>query len=284
MLLADYLRERYALERDIRQQTAGLYKGTIKSFSGWLGFPASFIDLSDDAINRWLVWLTASGISKTTVANHRRFMLTIWRHAFQAGATNIAPLRIRKIQVPRTLPQAWSQDQMCRLLEAADKLLGVDIPIGVRRASWFRALILVAWSTGLRLGDIQALKRDQIAPDGSMIVVQQKTLTPVLCRLHPDAMAAVMQVGHLPDGRIFGGRLSRRPLFRDFRWIANKAGLVGGTKIIRKSSATAVEAIQPGAAKDFLGHLTAGLAYRHYVDQSKTGQNRPQPPELPKTG
>jgi hypothetical protein len=93
-------------------------------------------------------------------------------------------------------------------------------------------------------------------------------------------LAAIDKIGHSPSGFIFGGRLSRRPLFANFREIAAHAGLVGTSKKIRKSGATAVENMQPGSAKGFLGHQSHGLAYKFYVDPRKAGPNRPEPPRL----
>ena len=47
-------------------------------------------------------------------------------------------------------------------------------------------------------------------------------------------------------------------------------------KMLRKSSASAVEAMQPGAAMRHLGHRSADLAYRFYIDHAE-----PLPPALP---
>lgn len=280
MRIASYLADVYALQKDVSKPTIGLYRGTIKNLSEWLGKPAEWSDITDDTINRWLVYVATSGVSKTTVANYRRFFLTVWRHAFQNGAAEVPPIRIRKIAVPRTLPEAWSISQMEQLLAACDRLQGREIPVGVSRSAFFRAMVLVMWSTGLRLGDIQSLKRQQIGTDGTVVVSQQKTNWPVICRLSPEAMAAIVQIGHTPGGLIFGGRLSRAPLFRDFREIVKMAGLQGTSKKIRKSGATAVESVNPGSAKSFLGHLTYGLSYRHYVDPTKLGGGQSHPPEL----
>jgi integrase len=169
---------------------------------------------------------------------------------------------------------------MTHLLEATEHITGRDIPIGVKRSAFWRAIILAAWSTGLRLGDIERIKRDQIGSDGSLIVHQQKTGRPVLCKLSAEAMAAIEKIGHTPSGFIFGGRLSSCVMFSDFRTLAAAAGLKGTSKKIRKSGATAVESAIPGAAKGFLGHQTHGLSYRHYVDPTKIGDNRPEPPRL----
>lgn len=280
MLLEAYLQDRYALEKDVAPPTVKLYMVTVRSIETWAGRPVLLSDLADDFVNRWLVWLTTTGIGKTTISNHRRFLLTIWRHAFHTREIDSCPQRIRKIQTPRTLPEAWSVQQMQALLAACDKLQGRAIRIGIPRSAFWRALILTAWCTGLRLGDLQRLKRDMIGTDGSLVVQQQKTGWPVLCKLSAEAIAAIEKIGHTPDGFIFGGRLSRRPLFANFRELAAHAGLVGTSKKIRKSGATVVESLQPGSAKGFLGHQSHGLAYRHYVDPRKSGENRPEPPRL----
>jgi integrase len=280
MLLESFLSDRYALEKDLAKSTVTLYHSCVRCIESWASRPVLVSDLSDDFVNRWLVFLGTTGICKTTVANHRRFMLALWRHAFQDRLTDTPPLRVRKIQIPRTMPEAWSLDQMTRLLEACDRITGRDIPFGVKRGAYWRALILVAWSTGLRLGDIERIRREQIGSDGTLIIHQQKTSWPVLCRVSAEAMAAVDLIGHTTEKVIFGGRLSRGVMFSDFRTLAALAGLQGTSKKIRKSGATAVENAQPGSAKGFLGHQTHGLSYKHYVDPTKTGKDRPEPPRL----
>lgn len=280
MLLESYLVERYALEKDLAPQTVALYACTVRNLEAWHGRPILLSNLSDDLLNRWLVWLSATGICKTTVANHRRFMLAIWRHAFQGREVDTPPLRVRKIQTPRTLPEAWSIQQMNLLLSACEQIGGRNIPVGVARSAFWRALVLTAWCTGLRLGDLLSIRREQIGTDGSLIVQQQKTGWPVLCRLSAEAISAIDRIGHTPNGVIFGKRLSRGVLFADFRQIVARAGLYGTSKKIRKSGATAVEGLTPGAAKAFLGHQTHGLAYRHYVDPTKIGHVQQPPPDL----
>ena len=162
MLLERFVTDVYALEKDLTKSTITLYLCCVRNIESWANRPVLVSDLSDDFVNRWLVFLGTTAICKTTVANHRRFILAMWRHAFQDRLTDTPPLRVRKIQTPRTLPEAWSVDQMTHLLEACEHITGRDIPIGVKRSAFWRALILAAWSTGLRLGDIERIKRDQI--------------------------------------------------------------------------------------------------------------------------
>lgn len=280
MLLETFVEERYALEKDLAKSTLVLYRCCVRNLESWADRPVLLSDLTDDFVNRWLVFLGTTGITKTTIANHRRFLLALWRHAFESRLTDVPPLRIRKIQCPRSLPEAWSVEQMTRLLSATERIGGRDIPVGVKRSAFWRAFILAAWCTGLRLSDLQRIKRDMIGADGSLIMRQQKTQWPVLCKLSAEAIAAIDQIGHRPDGLIFGGRLSRGIMFADFRTLAAAAGLQGTSKKIRKSGATAVECAQPGSAKGFLGHQTHGLAYRHYVDPTMLGATQPAPPRL----
>ena len=66
-----------------------------------------------------------------------------------------------------------------------------------------------------------------------------------------------------------------------FTQIVKAAGIRPGTlKWLRRASATAVEAEQPGAAMAHLGHRTPGLAYQSYVDPRQLGFNRASPPKL----
>ena len=279
MLLATYL-ERYTLETELSPRTIDNYRGTVSRFSRWLGCPARLGNLTDDAVNRWLVSILNKGRSPKTAKNERNALLALWRAAYEAQLVPCKPERIRKINVPASLPEAWDERQLVALLAVADLLRGRLRRGRIRKAAFFRAFIMAGYDSGLRLADLLALRRDQIAPDGSVAVLQQKTQWPVLARLRPETLAAMNAIARDGEPLVFGGVVGRRQLFAHFGRLVRLAGLVGGTRKLRRSGASLLERVCPGAAPYYLGHRGPAMAARHYLDPRIVGRDRPMPPPL----
>lgn len=271
----------YTLSHDLAPTSRQQLRLTIDRYERWLGRAGTVLDLEDDSCNRWLQSMQDSGLSRTTVRGQRANLLTLWRWACEECGHDVWPRRVRKIRAPVPIPEAWSECQMRSLLTEAAKQHGRFKRSRVRRADYWRALILVAWDSALRLGDLLRLRFDQVGDDGCVVLQQSKTGWPIVCRLRPETVAAVQVIRLPPRDRVFGDGLSRGHLFREFRLIVKAAGLVGGTKRIRRGAATAVERLMPGSAQRQLGHRTPGLAARHYIDPRLLGgDGRPRPPKI----
>lgn len=278
--LRKYL-ERYGLERDVSRGYLQQLRLTLERYGAFLGHEPTSDDLDEATANRWLASMLESGqLARQSIRTQRRNLLVIWRAMFQDRLIDTEPRRVRPVKIDRSAPEAWDQAQVWALVMESQKCQGVFKRSRIPRAAFWRAFILTAWDTGLRLGDLLALNVHQIAADGTLVVKQHKTGWPVVCRLRPETMAAIESTFPPHRERVFCG-LGRDQLFKQFRALVEAANIPkGGTKRIRKSSATAVERETPGAAMLHLGHRTAGLAYQHYVDPTKLHQNKPMPPKL----
>lgn len=275
----DSLCGQYALERDIAPDTAKWLGYVANNYGRWLKHAATVADLADSPLNEWLAALIADGLSRRTVRGYRGAIVMLWRYAYELGSLEHLPRRLRKIKVDPLVPCAWSEDELVRLLEQAIGFAGA-YRCGVRRSTFWVALILAIWDTGLRIGDLLRLDRSQVNDDGVGTVVQRKTNWPIVFQLSPRTLALLKEVTQDDRATIFGGVICRKTVFVTFKRIATAAGLAGGTKKIRKSGATAVERATPGAAMAYLGHRTPGLAYQYYVDPRLVGEKKPMPPPL----
>ena len=103
----------------------------------------------------------------------------------------------------------------------------------------------------------------------------------ISCRLSPETLDAIERSSPRDRELIFGGLLTYNSFATIFRRIVKRAGLKGWSKWLRRSAATAIEAAHPGAATAFLGHRTADLAMRDYVDRAQIQYMKPTPPPLP---
>lgn len=279
LTLSEWL-ERYLSERDCSKGHRDGLRLVVKWFGLFLGHPATLADLTDENVNRWLTAMIDKGLSRRTVRGRRVMLLGLWRAAFAAGQTEIRDLRVKKINVPRTLPQAWDERQVSALLAACAKIAGAFKRSGISRAATLRAAIMVFWYAGLRLGDLMRLEWENIGSDGTLVIVQHKTGWPVIAKLPPEAMSALDVLRG--DGRryVFRQIVSRKRLTHYFAAAVRAAELKGGTKTIRKSGATAIEKAHPGSAMGYLGHLTPGLAFKHYIDARHLAADKPTPPRL----
>jgi len=274
--LHDYC-EQMRLERGFQKTTLVQLRYAIGSFSSWLGRQATADDLTDDVFNRWLDSLFDSGLSRHTIASKRRGALTIWRALHEAGLVRY-PQRIRKIRIPRTNPCAWSLKELAKLLAAAEDVPGRFKRSRVPRAPLWRAFVLTGYYSGLRFADLLDLRREQIGADGRVVLTQGKTGNVVTCALPPEAVEAIDATFPPARERIFGNALSRGRIQKRFRVLVRSAGLKGSSKFLRRSGATMSEFVRPGSATAFLGHLTSGLAQRHYIDVRLLQNSNPIPP------
>lgn len=275
------LAERYALEHDIRPNSAKQHAYSIASLEKYLGRVATLDDLSDDCLNLWLTWLAKQGLAPESIRSRRRCVLTLWRAAYADRHVDTLPGRVRRVKPSNTVPVCWSQDELHRLLKvAATKTKAMQRHRAVRWCDFWLALMYLAYHSGLRMSDLLSLRCDQIAADGTLFLFQRKTGHAIQCRLPPEAMKAIRAISRPPRVRLIGDLLCRQSLQKELRFLTREAGVSGSMKWFRRTGATWCEAHAPGSAMAFLGHRTPGLAYKHYVDPRFVQKERPMPPPL----
>lgn len=232
-------------------------------------------DLTADRIDDYLT-SALKHLAPSTVQNHRRMLNTLRRAAAKDGLLVDASIATPLRRVKNTLPivRAWSHDEIRKLLAVAAEMPGNfrQCPRRVLLPAW----ILVAYSSGLRLGDMLQIRHDQIRGN-RLAFVMQKTGRPHVVVLDENAMHAIASLP-VVGPKIFGSHVSRWRIIPAIRETVKQAGLTGSGKFLRRSSATYAE-IAGISATGHLGHLTAGLAQRHYVDPLLVAElKKPVPP------
>jgi integrase len=228
-------------------RSAGLYGQYIERV-------ATVEDLADVSVSRWLIWLERTHAQRT-VAGHRANLLILWRFAARRQWCEW-PVEVRRVPRPTPMPEAWTVEEVGRLVTATAQLPG---PAG----RWFRALILVGYESGLRRGDLFAVQRSQIQPDG-IVIRQHKTGQPHLAPLRPETVELVLSLpGDTPLSCPWG------PKWYGVLWarLRRLAGVPDGCcQRLRRTGATWIAASEGmDAASRWLGHQTPGMV-RHYVD------------------
>lgn len=254
----------YATVRGLCGQAAYLMRRTDRIYSDWLTRAARTGDLDDLSVSRWLEWAEGH-YARWTCTGLRTRILCLWRFAARRKLC-AGPGEVRREPAPTPMPRAYTVEEVGRLVRAA-RLLTTE-----RTRDYFSALLPAAYESGLRKGDLQRLRREQIRPDGLIAVRQHKTGQPHIVSVRPETAAAILALpGDCPlkcpwSTARYGELWSRLRAMADVR--------DGGLQKLRRTGATWVAA-EHGveAARQFLGHRS-GEMWRHYVDESLA---RPRP-------
>ena len=280
MNLQQWLKE-YAPRQDLAPSTADGYADAIASLERHAGRTLRLRDLTADLVNAWIGAQLEADYARITVRNQACAVVTLWRAAAKAKKAPRLPDTIRRVKVPTPIPEAWTLDELQRVLDACDRLKSrVKRMGGVHWRQLSRAMVLVGYHSGLRPCDLRRLPMAKLLVAEPFVVLQDKTDWPITIRLPLEPIEAVRAMA-LPKRETLLP-LHRSSVAEKFREVVKLAGVSGSPKWLRRTGATAVEREHPGAAMSFLGHKTPGLALKHYVDQRIAGQNRPMPPLLTK--
>jgi integrase len=167
-------------------------------------------------------------------------LLILWRAAWMDHKLKLPPGRIRRIAAPKQYVSAWTPAQIEQLLAVASRAEGRFKRHQVQRAAFWRAFILTGYYSALRVGDLLRLTWSEVRGD-AIVTVQHKTGDPIVCRLPPDCLAAMQAIHSIDRPRVFGDLLCRKRVLKGFAALVRQAGLSGGTKMLRRTSATAVD-------------------------------------------
>lgn len=284
MRLVDYL-NRYVLEHSLARSSEAQLRFAVKLLNLWAEKDLHLEELTDDLLNRYLVFREGK-VRPETVRSNRTALLTLWRAAADAELCH-PPKRIRRIKRPELPPRAFTIFDLNSLLTAADSMPGVIRYWKVPKRLYWRAFILAAYDSGLRLSDVLDLRWRDIwwpneAGDGVLVVVQRKTGHSQRVHFREATMKVLKEccAAGIERSLIFPPR-SRSRFYKNFKRLCKSAGVQGSSKYLRRSGASYVaQKHGEAAASLFLGHRTPGLARKNYIDQRIAEPSRPMPPPL----
>ncbi len=269
--LAPLLEEYFALEIDINDdKTRYLYRLALKNFGNAIDDARPCVgDLTNDNFARMARWCLDRKLAATTINERRGRVAKFWEFLARRGIVGVWPHR-RKIPEPVRTPIAWLRPELKRLFDAVRSLRG-EIS-AVPRAKWWRALLLVDWDTGERIGALLALRWSFLAAEGWLHVpaeVRKGKRKDILYRLAPDTLDAFSAI-RLPNRElIFPWPYDANYIFNRYDRILERAGLPTDRKSkfhrIRRSCASHFEAAG-GNATPLLGHTDRRTTEAAYLD------------------
>jgi integrase len=235
-------------------------------------------DVHDLTVAKVDAYLTTAlqKLACTTVNNHRRMLNTLRKAAINDGLVRDECTRpIRRVKAIFPEVRAWSHDEIKHLISVAETLQGHTLHCPLRIL--LPAYVVFGYTSGLRLGDMLAIRYEQVRGHRLSLVMQKTGQAHVVC-LTDQSLAAIATLPRRGNGRIFGDLVSRRQFINHFRALVRKANLPGSSKFLRRSSATYAE-LNGIDATGHLGHRTADMK-RRYLDQVILSENRRAVPAI----
>lgn len=265
----------YCTIRPLRENSRYQLDRTCRLYGEHLGRPATCADLTDLAVSKWLLWLEDSGYAGESVFGHRARLLGLWAFAAKRGWAE-PPGEVRKVSRPEPMPEAWTLDQVRKLLGATDQIR--DVVRGVPIDRYLACLVETAYISGLRRSDLWGLSRRLILPDGTLRIRQSKTQGSIFPKI-PCGLAA--RILSLPGEFPLSWPGNPRTFYDYWGRLIKAAGISkGALQKLRRTGATLVaDEHDETAASDFLGHKTRSMV-RWYVDRSIAAPRRYTPPKL----
>ena len=223
MTCRELLDDLYVPLRGISERTQNLYHMTLASYGRHLGCePTVEEHLSEIPVARYLSDRMRTR-SAATAAKDRSQIRALWEFAARRGLTDQFPL-LRPIRVPERIPEAWTADEVRRLIEAAGDHEGVFA--GVPAGLFFQALIRVLFDTGERISAVMALRWADVG-DG-LVTFRAETrkmqTRDVIRGISPPTAAALEKIRR-PRPLVFVWDRCESNLWRHIGLVNKRAGL-----------------------------------------------------------
>lgn len=261
------------------QSIIRIYKTCFRKFSRWIGRPAVLSDLTDDTVAEYLYALSEVR-SMHTVDREYTCIVALWRFAARKRLVDLFP-EIPKPQGPAPIPDAWSPEELDKLLATAKEWDGNYS--GVDAGLYWESLIRVIYDTGERIGAVLKIEKHHLA-DGWLSVPamnRKGRLAGKQFKLSERTNDRLQQVAAKQlDRYLFQWPYSDCYLWIVYGQILEAAGLPNNrrTKLhkLRRTVATYYEAAG-GNATQLLGHSSRKIT-EAYLDQRYV--KTPQPCDI----
>ena len=254
--------------RSRADNTRRLYECSIRTFTRFLGRTPRLADLTDDQVNRYLDWFRKLPRAPASVNKERNNLLAIWRFAARKRFVDEWPDVDPDVE-PKRIPQAWTNSQIFQLFAAIDQEPGHVAAIPAHL--WWRALHLVGWDTGERIGALIRIEWHDVDLTGGWVLCRAESRKgrreDKIYKLATDTIAALQQIRR-PFRHVFEWPYHPSYLWHKYACILRRAKLPHDRRSkfhrLRRSVASHYEA-RGGDATVLLGHSRRSVTER-YLD------------------
>lgn len=268
MKLTEFLENVYVPLKRISEQTESLYRLTIAEYGKSLGRDPTIGDLEELKVAAFLAKRVRER-KPATAAKDRSQIRAMWELAARRKLVDEWPT-IQRIRVPERVPEAWMTEEMEAILESASK--ETSSYDGIPAALWWRAVILVCYDSGERIGAVTSARWCDVRGSRILFVAETRKggRRDILCQLKPQTVESLnaIRIGRVDGDRIFPWPRSKGYLWRRLEIILKRAGLPHGRSCkfhkIRKTTASYSEAAGL-SAQEVLDHSDPKVTKR-YID------------------
>jgi integrase len=269
LTLTELLRDWYCPLRLFGKSRATLkvYRAAVSRFERFLRRPALVSDLQDRRIVSVLQAESLAGAAPATVQTTRKALVSLGNFAFRKHMLTEAP-EVPQVDVDDPDPTAYSPEQIGAILSVAETLPGEYH--GIRKAAFWRCLILTLWFSGLRISACLSILCADVSLDTARVMVRARAQKSKKSQsfLMPDDWTEATESIFDPNRRLlFAGKPINR-LRERFKLILTEAGLPHDSRCLfqklRRSCAQACRAAG-GNATLHMGHSSAAITARHYL-------------------
>ncbi len=257
------------------------YRTKIRQFEKFLGRPVLINELNDTLVASFLNDRVDAGLRKVTVNVCRAHILAIWRLAVELGQVVERP-SIKKLRATHDEPDSWTEDEFRSILKHCDRLATQPPLGGLPADAVMRAVLLLAYWTGLRRGTLWKLKWNNIDVEQRWLSVPgelMKSGRGKKLRFGTDAAEALRAI-QVAEAASVLPKLDWHRFYTDFDLVLAAAGVPPSTRVrmtklhkVRRTTATLLAMREGiGAASTLLGHSSEQMT-RRYVDPSKLPGN-----------
>lgn len=139
----------YLPAHQLAKLTVYHYRAAIGSIDTWHRMPVALDELTDEFVSEWLAALDGADVPRTTIKSYRGKVLTVWRFAHAKRLASTWPCHVRRVFLPKRIPEAWTLAEFERIIQAALCLPG---SVGQWPSSdWWPALLLTIYDLGGRI-------------------------------------------------------------------------------------------------------------------------------------
>ncbi len=267
----DYLRA----ELRLSPHSIETYLIECRIFHAWLaGERLDFLAVDSPRIVEYLVARQVEGIDQCTISKILSSLRSLYRYCVLEGLMPANPAEtVEMPRIRRKIPKVFSAEEIENLLASC----APDTPSGLRD----RALFEIIYSCGLRVSEAADMTLDQIyIKEGFLKIIGKggkERIVPIgehavhwLTRYFEEARPRLVRAKRKNSFIFlnrFGGRLSRKGMWKRFKELAGLAGVEGKVHTLRHSFATHL--LKGGAdlraVQELLGHSDIGTTqiYTH---------------------
>lgn len=240
-------------------------------------------DLTAETINNWIDWaLSHTELVKTTINNRRRAFRTLAK-----AYTNQELTGVYCVRPHNKLPDGYSWQQAKAIVDSVRRCQSQWLEfryraIGIKRRDWWYAYLLACWDSGAPT-DMRLLRKSELAEDGCIWKLRQKTGKLISPQLSTEALRAIKKISKRKDDLVIPkwcNCVNSKCISQEFRVIRDLAGQPGTLKWFRSGSGTNAEDEHPDQGHIHLGNsrrvfLAAYLVRKHLTRKRPTVKPRP---------